>query len=134
MTDPTHPPALVHVRSGDTDLQSWDDPDRQGSVRFRTLIDAGGGPSSDLVQGLAVFEAADTEGAHSHDRPETAYVTSGGGTLTAGDEDTAAEAGDMLFIPAGLVHAWRAGEQGMQVLYSFPGDRMSEVAYDWAET
>lgn len=130
MTDHA-PAALVHVRAGDTDLQSRDD--AQGSARFRVLIDADGGPSSKLVQGLSVFEAADTEAAHSHDRPETAYVVSGGGTLTVGDEENQAEAGDVFFIPPGLVHSWRAGEEGLHVLFSFPGDRMSEVAYDWAE-
>ena len=132
MTEQT-PPALVHVRANDTDLQSWPDPDRQGNVRFRVLIDADGGPSSGVAQGLAIFEAGDAEGAHAHDRPETAYVASGGGTLTAGGEDTPAEAGDMFFVPPGLVHAWRAGEEGMRLLYSFPADRMAEVAYDWTD-
>jgi quercetin dioxygenase-like cupin family protein len=121
----------IQIRSRDTDRRHWDDRGRQGDVAFRTLVDADGGPSSGLVQGLAEFAPGDHEGLHRHDRPETAFVLDGGGVLVLRGEEKPVEPGDMLFLPAGLVHGWRAGEEGMRVLYSFPADRFSEVAYHW---
>jgi quercetin dioxygenase-like cupin family protein len=125
-------PAL-RIRASDTRTQHWPDRRRQGTVAFHTLVDADGGPSSGLVQGRAEFGPGDHEGMHSHDRPETAYVLDGGGTLTLRGDDKTVEPGDMVFVPAGLVHGWRAGEEGLRLLYSFPADRLSEVAYDWMD-
>jgi quercetin dioxygenase-like cupin family protein len=124
----TGPAIQIHER--DTDLRGWDSA-AKGEVKFRTLIDAAGGPSSALVQGIAEFPPAGTEAMHRHDRPETAFVLSGGGALLLRGEERAVEPGDMLFVPAGLSHGWRAGEEGLRLLWSFPGDRLDEVSYDW---
>jgi quercetin dioxygenase-like cupin family protein len=125
-------PAL-RIRSADTRERRWPDSRKQGSVVLRTLVDADGGPSSGVVQGLAEFAPSDHEGMHSHDRPETAFVLDGGGTLKLKGDDKVVEPGDMLFIPAGLPHGWQAGEEGLRLLTTFPGDRLSEVSYEWEE-
>lgn len=122
----------THIRPNDTVAQSWDDP-RRGRTTFRLLVTAGGGPSEALVQGIMDIPSGEREAMHHHDRPETAYVLSGGGTLTLKGKEIVAQSGDMMFIPEGLVHGWLAGEEGLQLLWSFPGDRFEEVAYHWEE-
>lgn len=127
------PPAAVRVHAVDTELNHWDDRDRKGAVGFRTLIDTDHGPSSGVTQGIAEFAPGDTEGRHHHDLPETAFVLDGGGHLDLPGEAMAVRAGDMLFVPPGLVHGWRAGDDGMRLLYTFPADRLADVAYHWAD-
>ncbi|MDG4649916.1 cupin domain-containing protein [Roseibacterium sp. SDUM158017] len=122
----------IHIRPGDTELRTWDDP-RRGRAAFRLLVSADGGPSSKLVQGVAEIAPGESEARHRHDRPETAYVLSGGGRLTLAGQDIVADAGEMFFIPEGLTHGWLAGEEGLQILWTFPGDRFADVRYDWAE-
>jgi quercetin dioxygenase-like cupin family protein len=121
----------IHIASADTDPQAWED--RRGTVRFRILVDAKGGPSEGLVQGIADIASGEGEAMHRHDRPETAYVLSGGGRLTLEGRDMEVHSGDMTFVPAGLAHGWKAGEEGLRVLWSFPGDRFDEIRYDWLD-
>jgi quercetin dioxygenase-like cupin family protein len=122
----------IHIRPSDTVPRSWDDP-RRGRASFRLLVTADGGPSEGLVQGITDIPAGESEAKHRHDRPETAYVLSGGGRLMLEGRDIVADAGEMFFIPEGLVHGWTAGEEGLRLLWSFPGDRFGDVAFDWAE-
>ena len=120
----------IHIRPADTEVQGWGDP-RRGEVTFRLLVTADGGPSSAVVQGIADIPPGGREAMHRHDRPETAYVLSGGGQLTLDGREIVAQSGEMFFLPEGLPHGWRAGEEGLEILWTFPGDRFDEVAYHW---
>ncbi|ROU01164.1 cupin domain-containing protein [Histidinibacterium lentulum] len=123
MTDP------VHIPDGSPDLQHWDD-DRHGSVTYRILVDADGGPSRGLVQGIAYLEPGDRENMHTHDIPETIHVLEGSGEARLQGNSLPLAPGDTLFVPAGAPHAWSAAEaEGLTLLFTFPTDRFAEVAY-----
>lgn len=122
--------AAIHVHAADTELAAWHDPER-GDVKFRRLIDAAEGPAGDLVQGIAEFEQGGRENPHTHDVPETGFVLEGEGLLTLDGRDVAVRAGDMLYMPAGLAHGWSAPDGALRVLFTFPADRLVDVAYHW---
>lgn len=124
------PPAAVHVPHESPKVEHWDDEDR-GKVSFRTIIDGAAGPSRSIVQGIAYLEPGHQEGHHRHDRPQTAYVLKGGGEVKIGDETMALGQGDAVFIPEGLPHSWRAGDDGLDFLYTFAADRFDDVTYDF---
>ena len=124
--------AVVHVREADTRLDHWEDPAR-GRVDFRTLVDATHGPSSSIVQGIVEMSEGQVEKRHHHDRPETGYVIEGAGFLLAGPDRIAIAKGDMVFVPAGLVHGWSAPDGPMRVLFTFAADRLSDVPYHWED-
>lgn len=106
--------------------------DHGSHVQIRTLVDAAGGPSAGIVMGQARLDPACVEARHHHDIPEVVHVTSGGGTARLGDRSVPIEPGDTVFVPAGLVHGWEAGEEGLAFLYVFPADRSDAVTYHWA--
>ena len=116
------------IADADVAPEAWDD-DRRGRVSFRTLVemanDAGGG----LVQGVAAIEPGRFEGAHSHDLSESIRVLSGGGTAVLDGASHAIAAGHTVLVPAGCVHRWEAGRDGLSFLYSFPAARFADVAY-----
>ena len=71
--------------------------------------------------GLDVFSWSDGPGAtytpHSHDHDETIVLVAGGMTFTiAGRDYTLGSPGDRLLLPAGTVHAARAGDVGAAYL------------------
>lgn len=116
------------VRREEPEWEVWDSPER-GRVRFRTLIDGAAGPTAGLVQGLAEIEPGDHEGRHRHTLPQVAHVLSGRGEASLGDRTVPIEAGDTVFIPAGVTHGWRAGDVPLRFLYTFPADRFADVSY-----
>ena len=124
MTDTALP---VLIRADDPDRQSERDA-THGEVDWRVLVDGKDGPTSGLVQSVAIFEAGGYENAHSHDRPQTGHVLSGRGKAVVAGKEHEIAAGDTLFIPAGTVHAWSAPDAAMQVLVTFPADRLDDVA------
>ncbi len=58
-------------------------------------------------------------GLHIHrDADEFFYVISGTGTATLGDQETAIEPGDVVFVPSGSVHKMAVSEEGpMELLF-----------------
>lgn len=125
----THQP--VHIPDGAPDLKVMKEASRAG-LKYRLLIDADGGPSSDLCQGLFYIEDGHAESPHHHDIPETIHVIEGKGFAILGDKRQPLSPGDALFIPAGLVHGFEAPE-AMTLLFSFPVDRFADVAYHDAD-
>lgn len=57
---------------------------------------------------------------HSHDREEVVVVTGGTGTVSLDGVTTAIEAGDTVIVPAGVVHAFAAGADGLQCITCEP--------------
>jgi len=126
MSDP------VHIPSETPDLQTWDD-DRHGRAKFRLLVDASGGPSEGLVQGLVYLSPGDAENMHRHDLPETVHVIRGRGEARFDGRSLPLETGDTVFVPPGDLHGWAAPEGDLVLLFTFPADRLDEVAYHFAE-
>lgn len=120
------------VREADAALESWNDPVR-GEVSFRTLLGGGAGASRGLVHGIAYLAPGRIEGAHHHpDADATIHVLAGAGSARLDDRIEPLAAGDTVFVPAGTVHEWRAGPEGMRFLYSFPADRFDAITYVFA--
>ncbi|SDY39521.1 cupin domain-containing protein [Citreimonas salinaria] len=121
----THQPVFVPANS--PDLQVMKEAGRAG-LRYRLLIDADGGPSSALCQGLFYIDSGHADSPHHHDVPETIHVIEGKGFAILGDKRQELSPGDTLFIPAGLVHGFEAPES-MILLFTFPVERFSDVTY-----
>ncbi len=112
--------ALPHER--------WDEP--AGGLVTVTLVEE---PFHDLCQGRSRFEPGACERAHSHNVTQTAYVLGGGGTIRLGLEEHHRASGDMIVIPAEIVHGWRAGPNGLDVLWTYPVGQFDEVVYAYEE-
>lgn len=60
---------------------------------------------------------------HTNQVEHEQYVLRGRATVTVGDEEIAVEAGDVLYIPAGVPHSYRAeGEGPFQFLCVVPNE------------
>ena len=72
------------------------------------------------LAGLDVFRWSDEPDAfyapHTHDRDETICLVAGEITFTVDDRDYTLRPGDRLLLPAGTVHAARAGQAGATYL------------------
>jgi quercetin dioxygenase-like cupin family protein len=116
------------VREADVPIESWSDPVR-GEVRFRTLLDGAAGARS-LVHGVAYLDPGKVERAHHHpDTDETIHILAGAGEARLADNVVPLARGDTVFVPAGAVHEWRAGPDGLSFFYSFAADRFETIAY-----
>ncbi|MHA6345007.1 cupin domain-containing protein [Roseivivax sp. CAU 1761] len=124
-------PHPVHIPKDAPELKVMEEA-RLGGLKYRLLVDADGGPSASLCQGLFYLAAGHSESAHRHEVAETVHVISGRGTARLGDRDLALAPGDTLYIPPGQDHGFTA-EEDMTTLFSFPVDRFSEVTYRFAE-
>ena len=119
-------PDPVHIPAGQPDLQDWQG-GAHGDVKVRLLVDASGGPSSEIAQSLAEMGPGDGEDLHSHDRAQTGYVVEGSGQAVFDGRTLDIGKGDAVFVPKGTPHGWRAGDDGMTVLCTFAADRADEV-------
>lgn len=60
---------------------------------------------------------------HTNQVEHEQYVLQGRATVTIGDEQVTAEAGDVVYVPAGVPHAYRAeGEEPFQFLCAVPNE------------
>ena len=119
-------PDPVHIPAGKPDLQDWEG-GGHGDVKVRLLVDASGGPSSEIAQSLAEIAAGGEEDMHSHDRAQTGFVVEGSGQAVFDGRTLDVAKGDAVFVPAGTPHGWRAGDDGLVVLSTFAADRADEV-------
>ncbi|WP_375280711.1 cupin domain-containing protein [Pseudooctadecabacter sp.] len=101
---------------------------RKGGMKYSLLVDAEGGPSTDLSQGIFFLGAGHTEALHRHDIVETMYILEGTGHALLSDQKIDLAPGDTLFIPAGQPHGFVA-ETDMKMLFTFPVPRFSDVTY-----
>ena len=117
------------VREADMPIEAWDDPVR-GEVRFRGLVGGEANRSRGLVHGIAYLAPGKVEGAHRHpSTDETIHVLAGSGVARLDSAAQPIGVGDTVFVPAGTVHEWSAGAEGMKFLYSFAADGFAEVVY-----
>ena len=98
-----------------------------GDAKVRILVDASGGPSSEIAQSLAVIEPGEGEELHGHDRAQTGYVVEGRGEIRFDGRSRDLKTGDMVFIPKDTPHAFRAGEERLTILATFAADRLEDV-------
>lgn len=115
------------------DCPPHDEDDDKARMRYRNLVDADCAPDIGFMQGTVRLDAHDGEALHHHQVAETAFVLSGTGRVTLDGRDHEVAPGDMVVIPAGSVHGWRAGAEPLDLLYTFPTDRFEDVEYHFAE-
>ena len=121
----------VHIPHGSPDLKAMTE-DRHGGLQYRLLIDADGGPSSDLCQGIYYLQENHAESPHRHNVSETIYVLKGNGRAILGDQTIELSEGDTLFIPAGQVHEFEADAM-MEMMFTYPVDRFADVDHAFDE-
>ena len=105
-----------------------------GGLKYRLTVDADGGPSRGLCQGLFYLYDGHSESMHSHDVAETIYVLAGNGHIHLEDREVLLSPGDTIFIPAGTRHGFTAKDNAdLVVHFTFPTDRFSDVTYHYQE-
>ncbi|MGH1452614.1 MAG: cupin domain-containing protein [Paracoccaceae bacterium] len=100
-----------------------------GSVMWRTLVCADRTPSSDMVMGLAEFDAGGTLLPHRHLPAEVYYGVEGSGTVTIDGIAHKIAPGIAVFVPSNAEHGTVAGPEGLKFVYVFPNARFAEVDY-----
>jgi mannose-6-phosphate isomerase-like protein (cupin superfamily) len=126
-------PFVVHEQ--DCPLERWEDVGG-GLDTWRTLVSADRTPTHHLTVGVVDIaclpDGVAPEPRHRHDPAETYYVISGEGFVEIGDEISAVRTGNAAYIPGGCWHrAWSEHREGMRILYTFPVDSFTEVAYEF---
>lgn len=100
-----------------------------GSVRWRTLFCADRTPTAGVVLGVAEFAPGGTLLPHRHVPAEVYFGLAGHAIVTVDGAPQPMEPGTALFIPGDAEHGTVAGPDGFRLLYVFPRDRFSDVAY-----
>ena len=72
-----------------------------------------------MSAGLYVLEAGAEDPQSPHAQDEIYYVVSGRARFTSGGEERAAEAGDVLFVPAREEHRFHSIEERLSLLVVF---------------
>ena len=73
----------------------------------------------DLSVGLYELPAGGTDPQSPHTEDEIYFVISGRSRFRAGEEDRAAETGDVLFVAAGVPHRFHSIEEALVLLVMF---------------
>jgi quercetin dioxygenase-like cupin family protein len=69
----------------------------------------------------------DGPGPHTHPYDETFVVLDGGATFTVDGQDVEASAGTVIVVPAGAVHGFTIGPDGMRSVNIHPKPRMEQT-------
>ncbi|MEO0632847.1 MAG: cupin domain-containing protein [Pseudomonadota bacterium] len=117
----------IHIPAGAPGIRVMDEA-RKGGMKYELLVDAKGGPSDDLCQGIFYLAAGHAEELHHHDVVETMYILDGSGEALLSDQSVPLNPGDTLFIPAGQPHGFTA-HSDMKMLFTFPVPRFADVVY-----
>ncbi|SLN59317.1 Acireductone dioxygenase [Roseivivax jejudonensis] len=104
----------------------------RGGLKYRLLVDADYGPSSEITQGLFYLYGGHVEDLHRHDIPETLHVVEGSGKITLEDREIEVTPGDTVFVPAGCRHGFDADDD-MTLLFTFPVPRFAEIDFDYGD-
>lgn len=106
---------------GDADLMPVDMPGVEG-VRMAVMVGRQDGAPTFALRQFVVAPGGHSP-RHSHDYEHEVFVVSGTGDVLLGERRHALRAGDVVFVPAGLEHQFRAGDSGMTFLCLVPVQR-----------
>jgi quercetin dioxygenase-like cupin family protein len=117
------------------DEHDWADDAATASVPAELLEEArrrGGGGRKLMAQGEGGFHSTFSMmppgyamAAHRHDRDELIVVVAGGATF--GDQAQPIAAGDSVVVPAGVVHSFVCGPEGLQIVTVARGPASTEL-------
>ncbi|NVO28372.1 cupin domain-containing protein [Donghicola sp. C2-DW-16] len=125
---PSAAPEALRVDASTLPLEGGDDP-AFGTVRWKTLFSADRTATSDMVLGIAEFDAGGTLLPHRHEPAEFYLGLSGSGEVTINGTLHPISAGVALFIPGDAEHGVVAGPEGLSFAYGFPCASFEEVEY-----
>ncbi len=109
-------------------LETWAEEDPQVSVKFAAAISAQHGSASTQLVYFTLKPGA-TVGHHAHSADETLLVLEGTLEVTTGEERQRLSAGEVAFIPAGVVHDTpNVGSETLRAVVFFPS---SAVLHTW---
>ncbi|SIS83739.1 Cupin domain-containing protein [Roseivivax lentus] len=121
----------VYIPNNSPDLVTMEEAEN-GGLKYRLTVDAEGGPSDNLCQGIFYLYDGHSESTHVHDVDEVIYVLAGNGHVRLGDREMRLSPGDTVYIPAGVPHGFTAKDNAdLTVHFTFPVDRFSDVVYDY---
>lgn len=123
--------AGLRVDSALLPLEGGTDP-AFGKVRWKTLFSSDVTQTSDMVLGIAQFDAGDTLEPHRHAPSEFYFGLSGSGEVMIDGVAHSISAGVALFIPANAEHGVVAGPEGLSFAYGFPRASFAEVEYQFS--
>ncbi|KIV88183.1 hypothetical protein PV10_09102 [Exophiala mesophila] len=103
----------------------------RGEVSWKTLFTSSRTPTDSLSTGIAVCPAKTGHlCAHRHAQAEVYYIIQGRGTVKIDGNETAVQAGSVVFIPGDAEHAiWNLDDEPLQWFYVFPTDAFEDVIY-----
>lgn len=123
--------AGLRVDSAILPLEGGTDP-AFGKVRWKTLFSSDVTQTSDMVLGIAQFDAGDTLEPHRHAPSEFYFGLAGSGEVTIDGVVHPISAGVALFIPSNAEHGTVAGPEGLSFAYGFPRASFAEVEYQFS--
>src|SRR4051794_35876915 len=101
--------------------------------RLRIIVEG-----SETNGSFEVFHVEGDQGSgpppHAHPWTETFYVLEGNLMITVGDEQTVAEAGTSVLVPASTVHTFQVGSAQVRFLTATSGNKASAFFRDMAST
>ena len=74
---------------------------------------------SSLSMGLYALPADSIDPQQPHTEDEVYYIISGQGMITVGDEEKSVQAGDIIFVAAGVEHRFHTIVKGLKILVFF---------------
>ena len=120
--------SAVVIKLDDQPIEGGDNP-VYGDVTWRTLISADRTPTSDLLLGVAEFQAHGVLHLHRHEPAEFYLCLMGSGIVTIDGKEHLIDPGSAVFIPGNAEHGVVAGVQGMTLAYGFAQHAFTDVQY-----
>ena len=106
----------------------------QSSIRWKTLVGAGGTPTLRLTFGLAEIPVGGTWVLHHHAPPELYVILSGEGRTEIDGVAHTVRTGTVLYIPGNSQHVtFNSGMEPLRFAYAFPTDTIEEIEYRFAD-
>lgn len=114
------------ARNGPYEPMVGDPDDHRPETTWRLVVDpAGGGRSADLAVLLERCAAGDRIPAHRHDVDEVVTILDGDAAYHLDGERHDVSTGDVVFIPAGVVHGMaNTGDRAIHLHAVFPARRV----------
>ena len=91
--------------------------ERGAGVKTTPLVGRWNTQRGGLTTGVTAFEPGTAIALHSHNVEETVMVLEGEATVVVGEESHDLSAGDVTWVPAGVVHFFRNRGQGPMRIY-----------------
>ena len=127
----------IIVSEADLPFEQWQDAQKKGSVRWKTIFGGATGPTVGVTCGIA--EIASNLGVaglktHHHQEDEVYYIIAGCGSVTIDGARYPVSAGTAVFIPGNAKHSIKNdGLTPLKLYYSLAANSFKAVEYIFEE-